>query len=404
MTTDTLTPPTGITADERAMFDYSSPELHAEPERAAKPPAVMKPAVGQPAVGQPRPSRDRKRTRGWFGRSTPARSAEDLLPSPERFDRIIHVELMRADRSGTRFCLAVFSLPPTGDCDEYDFAAYLLSRLRATDHAGCLGRRRIAVVLWDTNQAGAEKFVENILAQCPLPGRPDVQIYVYPFQKLPPVEPDEPTPPGKPLDDLLVRPLPFWKRTLDIFGASVGIVLLSPLLAATALAIRWTSPGPAVFTQTRDGLGGRRFKIYKFRTMYSDAEARKAALRAQSEQDGPAFKLANDPRITPIGSYLRKTCIDELPQLLNVLKGDMSLVGPRPLDSREAAGCEDWQRRRQWVTPGLTCIWQVDGKSRVPFTEWMRMDLRYIGRRNLWTDTKLVIRTACAVVLHRASH
>ncbi|WP_375154878.1 sugar transferase [Stratiformator vulcanicus] len=210
--------------------------------------------------------------------------------------------------------------------------------------------------------------------------------------------------PVRPLEELLLNPMPRWKRTLDVVGAAVGIVALSPLLFATALLIKLTSPGPIFFLQKRDGWGGKPFSILKFRTMYRDAEQRKAALRAQSEQDGPAFKMANDPRITPIGRFLRKSCIDELPQLWNVLKGDMTLVGPRPLDSREAAECEVWQRRRRWITPGLTCIWQVHGKSKVPFKEWMRMDIRYIRARSLWNDAALIIRTAFAVILHRGSH
>jgi lipopolysaccharide/colanic/teichoic acid biosynthesis glycosyltransferase len=137
--------------------------------------------------------------------------------------------------------------------------------------------------------------------------------------------------------------------------------------------------------------------------MRADAERLKANLRQFSEQDGPAFKLANDPRITPIGRYLRKTCIDELPQLWNVIKGDMTLVGPRPLDSKEAAKIEGWGRRRAEVTPGLTCIWQVYGKAKVTFDEWMRMDIRYIKRRSVLRDLRLIWGTIVAVIRHRAS-
>src|SRR6185369_5282782 len=125
--------------------------------------------------------------------------------------------------------------------------------------------------------------------------------------------------------------------------------------------------------QTRDGIGGRQFQIYKFRTMIVNADAIKAQLRKDSEQDGPAFKLKNDPRVTKIGRLLRRTCVDELPQLFNVLRGDMSIVGPRPMCSREAQHCASWERRRLDVTPGLTCIWQVEGGTKVTFREWMRM-------------------------------
>ncbi|MAT14793.1 MAG: multidrug MFS transporter [Planctomyces sp.] len=198
--------------------------------------------------------------------------------------------------------------------------------------------------------------------------------------------------------------MPWWKRTIDIVGSGIGLLLISPLLAVTAIAIKVTAPGPVFFTQMRAGLGGRPFKMYKFRTMVVDAEAQKAKLRHLSEQDGPAFKLKHDPRIIPIGRFLRKSCIDELPQLLNVFKGDMSLVGPRPLPLEEAAQITGWQNRRLDVTPGLTCIWQVEGKSSVTFTEWMRMDIRYIRARNFAQDVMLVFRTIIAVVLHRASH
>ncbi|QDU81306.1 Undecaprenyl phosphate N,N'-diacetylbacillosamine 1-phosphate transferase [Polystyrenella longa] len=200
------------------------------------------------------------------------------------------------------------------------------------------------------------------------------------------------------------RVMPLWKRAIDVVGSGLGLLLVSPILVATAIAMKATSKGPIFFTQMRAGIAGRPFKMYKFRTMVIDAEEQKAKLRHLSEQDGPAFKLKHDPRIIPIGRFLRKSCIDELPQLWNVFKGDMSLVGPRPLPIEEAAQIEGWQNRRLDVTPGLTCIWQVEGKSAVTFTEWMRMDIRYIRARNFAQDITLVFKTIIAVVLHRASH
>jgi lipopolysaccharide/colanic/teichoic acid biosynthesis glycosyltransferase len=174
-------------------------------------------------------------------------------------------------------------------------------------------------------------------------------------------------------------------------------------IARFQIGIKMTSKGPVMFCQQRTGLGGKPFKIYKLRTMRTDAEKLKDSLRTLSHQDGPAFKIENDPRITGIGHFLRKTSIDELPQLINILKGDMTLVGPRPLPIKEADGCEPWQFRRHDVTPGLTCIWQVEGRSRVKFDEWMRMDMRYARRRTLISDIMLVLRTAPAVLLRRGA-
>ena len=158
-----------------------------------------------------------------------------------------------------------------------------------------------------------------------------------------------------------------------------------------------------IFTQERAGLGGKPFKIYKFRTMIADAEKMKEALRKHSEQDGPAFKMKNDPRVTRLGRILRKTSIDELPQLFNVLKGDMTLVGPRPLPLKEADGCQQWQRRRLDVTPGLTCIWQVRGRSTVSFADWVRMDVAYIRRRTFFQDIRILLQTIPAVLLRRGA-
>jgi lipopolysaccharide/colanic/teichoic acid biosynthesis glycosyltransferase len=194
------------------------------------------------------------------------------------------------------------------------------------------------------------------------------------------------------------------KRTVDTVGASVGLVLLSPLLAATAVAVKLTSRGPAFYKQTREGMGGRPFTIYKIRTMEMDAESRQTELRHHSHRDGPAFKIKDDPRVTRVGQFLRSTCIDELPQLINVIKGDMSLVGPRPLPWHESRACSHWHRRRLDVPPGLTCYWQVDKASAETFDDWMRMDLRYVDRHGLWRDLRLIAKTLLVPFAGRGSN
>ena len=188
------------------------------------------------------------------------------------------------------------------------------------------------------------------------------------------------------------------KRGIDMAGAVLGLFLLAPLLLGTALAIRIESRGPVLFTQTRVGRGGRLFRIYKFRSMVIDAEARKAALAARSDMDGASFKMRLDPRVTKIGRLIRKFSVDELPQLLNVFLGDMSLVGPRPVPTAEVLRYEPWQMRRLLVTPGLTCIWQVSGRSNISFEQWMRMDLDYIDRWSIGLDLALILRTIKVVV------
>lgn len=208
----------------------------------------------------------------------------------------------------------------------------------------------------------------------------------------------------EPLENLFLHPHPRWKRAMDVVVAAAGLLVVSPLLALIAVAIRITSPGPVLFRQTREGHGGRLFTILKFRTMRVGADAEKAHLRASSEQDGPAFKLQHDPRVTTLGRFLRRTCLDELPQLWNVLRGDMTLVGPRPLDFRESTKIARWGRRRLHVMPGLTCIWQVHGKSQVTFNEWMRMDIRYAQRVSFVYDVKLVLQTVRQMLLQKASH
>lgn len=183
------------------------------------------------------------------------------------------------------------------------------------------------------------------------------------------------------------------KRAIDLVGATIGIVALAPVFLACAIAVKLTSPGPVLFRQARVGKAGRVFDCLKFRTMVVGAHAQQQKLRAASIQDGPAFKIPNDPRITPIGRLLRRFSLDELPQLFNVLLGDMSLVGPRPPIPSEVEDYAWWQRRRVSVTPGLTCIWQVYGRNRVSFKRWVEMDLYYIDNWSLWLDLKLIAHT-----------
>ncbi len=195
------------------------------------------------------------------------------------------------------------------------------------------------------------------------------------------------------------------KRLLDIVLSLVGLVVVAPIYGAIALAIKISSKGgPVYFLQERCGLQGRKFQMCKFRTMVENAEDQLKDLLAQNEMQGPAFKLENDPRVTPLGKFLRKTSLDELPQLWNVLHGDMSLVGPRPPLPREVDQYDPWQRRRLSMRPGITCIWQANGRNRITdFNEWTRMDLEYIDNWSLMMDAKILFKTIPAVLLSRGA-
>ncbi len=198
----------------------------------------------------------------------------------------------------------------------------------------------------------------------------------------------------------------FWglaiKRAIDIVVSLVAIIILAPVLLLTAILVKLTSPGPVFFVQKRLGLNKRMFNIYKFRTMVMDAEARLKELEHLNEADGAVFKIKKDPRITWIGGILRKTSIDELPQLFNVLKGEMSLVGPRPLQVRDyelfETHCGDWQRKRFSVRPGITCLWQIMGRSSTTFERWMELDLQYIRTWSVWLDLQILVKTLPAVL------
>jgi len=191
------------------------------------------------------------------------------------------------------------------------------------------------------------------------------------------------------------------KQAIDFAGALAMLVLLSPVLLLCALAVKLNSPGPVLFQQKRSGINGRPFTMYKFRSMATNAEQRKHELAAMNEMSGPVFKVSNDPRITPVGRFLRRFSLDELPQLLNVLKGAMSLVGPRPLPVDETKRFEDLaHRRRLSVKPGLTCLWQISGRNEVnEFSDWVRLDLEYIDNWSLWLDIKILFRTIPVVFI-----
>jgi exopolysaccharide biosynthesis polyprenyl glycosylphosphotransferase len=214
---------------------------------------------------------------------------------------------------------------------------------------------------------------------------------------------------GKPMIVFRSAPEVSWalllKGIFDRVGAAALLVLLSPLMLAAAAVIKLSSRGPVLFRQERCGLRGRVFTMNKFRSMVSDAEQRRAELMAFNEMDGPVFKIAKDPRVTGIGRFLRRTSLDELPQLVNVLKGEMSLVGPRPLPVNEVRQFKDaWQRRRLSMKPGLTCLWQIAGRNTIGFEEWMRLDLQYIDSWSLWLDLKILLKTIPVVLMGKGAH
>ncbi|HWP39928.1 MAG TPA: sugar transferase, partial [Tepidisphaeraceae bacterium] len=289
------------------------------------------------------------------------RTVQSML-TPEQMNIAIQRESARADRSGGEFALVLFRVRNRDrtSLSTMRLAKTILKRIRATDDVGWYDDDHIGVLLPDTSATGAWRFADAV---CGLASRrahrPLCSVYCYPTKwftddESPPnaalarhesgngngdgryavrnlipyfldgvkVGLEQPPSAVHRLETLLIRPLPWWKRTIDIIGATVGLILASPIMLAAAIAIKLTSPGPIIFKQKRAGLGGRPFTIYKFRTMVVDAEALKAQLKSRNEQDGPAFKIKDDPRVTRVGSFLRKTSIDELPQLWNVLIGD----------------------------------------------------------------------------------
>jgi len=196
----------------------------------------------------------------------------------------------------------------------------------------------------------------------------------------------------------------FTKRAMDILLSGLGLLLLSPLFLILAIVIKLTSRGPVFYVSRRCGKDKRIFNFYKFRSMVKDAERILDKLQDKNEMDGPVFKIKNDPRITKIGGFIRRFSVDELPQLWNVFKGDMSLVGPRPPIPEEVEKYEDWQLRRLEIKPGITCLWQIRGRNEISFQQWIDLDIWYIDHWSLWLDLKILFQTIPVVIGRKGAY
>lgn len=357
----------------------------------------------------------------WRGRSQSAADDLALALSPKRFDVEIARERMRASRRSIPFCLITVDVGH--DIDGRRAVRKLLGLLhrntRMTDVKGQLGRRQFGVLLVDTPEMGGRACLDRLSQLLEDKGMTvKLGLRVHDPEGF---DSDDPPPGSRRIEDpppdgrdsrepSTPEPLVHGithayalKRLVDVAGAAAGLLFGGPILLAAMAAVKLTSPGPVLFRQTREGHLGRPFTIYKLRTMIVNAERRQSELREQNHRDGPAFKIAHDPRLTRVGYFLRSTCLDELPQLYNVLRGDMSLVGPRPLPWTESRACRPWHRRRLDVRPGLTCHWQVNKQAAKDFDDWMRMDLRYVNHQGLWSDLNLIARTITVPVLGRGS-
>ena len=288
--------------------------------------------------------------------------------------------------------------------DEIDRLDNLLVATWAHDkYVGWLSRNRIAIVLPNASAMDAWQYKLQISEYSEIDSA-NIDAFVRYADRVV-IGHDNPPTMVPSVDELFVKRSPTWKRMFDIFGSLVGLFISAPILIVAIALIKLTSRGPAFFRQERIGVGGRTFLMYKLRTMVDNAESARARLAEQNETDGCAFKMKKDPRVTFIGRILRKSSLDELPQLINVLRGEMSLVGPRPLPRDDWHPEELWYRGRHDVSPGLTCIWQVMGRGddSISFEDWVRMDLDYVESVSFWTDLKLLFRTIPAVILQRGA-
>jgi len=379
------------------------------------------------------------------------------IQSPERFRAIIRRERVRADRNQHQFSLVVFDVgnPETNNAQVRHLAHVLANRIRLADEAGWFDGHRIGIVLPETSAVGAWRLADDVcqtIAAKSLP--PECTVYTYPsrwfsdtnghsaqlhFADLSPEwrtktagsfsistkhadslntdfatqECPANTRPNcravaQGLEPFFVRPLPAWKGVMDIVGALLALVVLSPLLLLVALIIKTVSQGPVLFKQQRAGYAERTFGMLKFRTMRVNVDSSvhqqhvakliNGSGRNDVSSQMPMTKLDNDPQIIPFGKILRKTCLDELPQLINVLRGEMSLVGPRPPIPYEVENYLQWHYGRFDAIPGMTGLWQVSGKNWLTFDQMVRLDLHYWRKKSLWLDIKILLKTPSAIV------
>lgn len=358
------------------------------------------------------------------------------LLSQADLDLAVRKERSRCDRYGFSFSLVSLELRSRGK--QYDdhlalMAGLLNQRLRLTDERGLMPEGRLGLMLPHTDRDGALVVLNDVVELASKNGiYCSADVTTYPSsddrqdssenrdhqdmnsdagnsgvgEELP-VGGDEAMHFGAVRGVATIASqatYPLWKRAMDIGGALAGLVLAAPVIAAAGVAIKWNSRGPVFYKQYRTGHHGRKFVMFKLRTMIVNADQEKSRLCDLNERDGPAFKMQNDPRVTKVGRFLRAAAIDELPQLWNVLIGDMALVGPRPLPCHEAEACQPWQWRRHESKPGLTCTWQIAKSRKISFDDWMRMDLRYGVRPHFFGDFRLILSTAIAMVLGRVEH
>ena len=354
---------------------------------------------------------------------------EGILPS-QQFHRVLNRERALSDRHGLKFCLVVFQGSNGHGKEELASIAGLLGkRLRATDIAGWIDPDHVGAILPHTPLPGASRVAEKICELASSNGaKPQFEVIPYPsdqsgheggtlgdkkpaadkttFSQAAP-EPraeqsaDVPVAASTTVDKILAPAFPLWKRVLDIFLASTALIVLSPLMLAVAAFIKIVSPGPELFRQERVGFLREHFQCLKFRTMHvnADTQAHNTHFSSLMQTDTPMKKLdmQKDPRVIPFGRLLRASGIDELPQLVNILRGEMSFIGPRPCIQYEFDNYKLWQKRRCDARPGLTGMWQVSGKSRTTFNQMMRLDISYSRDESFWKDIKIIFRTFPAV-------
>ncbi len=383
-----------------------------------------------------------------FLRMKKVKVLNDLCTYKE-FRVILERERSRADRDGTGFSLVTFDIEKgetKESCFEYLMQRLQVRPLRSTDYVGWFDKHLIGVFLHNTHTEGAwsfasdicETFVDNTLtSRCTVYSYPndwtniDNETRMHngssPWIKSPKKDntiPDnqalfikqtlsgsaelafKPVPssakncvrPVLKFQSFLVHRVPVWKRILDIVGATLGLVIFSPIMLAVAIGIKLESKGPIIHTQKRSGLGGKHFTFYKFRSMFFGAEHKKKELMKYNYRRGPVFKMKDDPRITRVGSFIRKWSIDELPQFFNVLRGDMSMIGPRPPTIDEVPQYDRWHNRRLDIKPGITCLWQAYARQNKCFDNWVRMDIEYAKKCSLLLDMKILLKTISAVL------